>query len=162
MLKLVLCMMAAGGLVLAGCDDGKRSVRSQQAALQKAPASIEEVFKGKTAGGKPVRAYKIILQAPHGEHLLLVLGDPQVPVAMTTAAAVKIGDKDQTCPYLSTGSGMVFVAKTDGSSLDPLPEGMETAEAPPVMSNSKPTFPMAKFTRRVSGGVLQWPEVDKQ
>jgi hypothetical protein len=118
MLKNSLCWLLAGGLLLAGCGGkNQKSVRSEEAALRNAPASMEEVFKGKTAGGKPVRAYKITLQAPYGEHLLLVLGDPSVPVSMSTAAAVKIGGKDQESPYLYTGNGMVFVAKTDGASL---------------------------------------------
>lgn len=161
MLKHSLYLFVACGMLLAGCDSGKKKIRSELAATQSAPASLEEVFKGKTAGGKPVRAYKVILQAPAGEHLLLVLGDPQVPVSMETAAAVKIGDKKQTSPYLATGSGMVLVAKTDGNSLEPMPDGMETSDASPAADAGKPTFPMAKFTKKVSGCVLQWPELDK-
>lgn len=161
MLKNVLCMMMAGGLLLAGCDGGKQTVRSQVAAQQQAPASIEEMFKGKTAGGKPVRAYKVILQAPAGEHLLLVLGDHQVPVSMETAAAVKIGGKEQTSPYLSIGNGMVLVAKVDGTALEPMSDGMNAVAAAPVADAGKPTFPMDKFNQKVSGGILQWPELDK-
>jgi hypothetical protein len=163
MLKNSLCWLLAGGLLLAGCGGkNQKSVRSEEAALRNAPASMEEVFKGKTAGGKPVRAYKITLQAPYGEHLLLVLGDPSVPVSMSTAAAVKIGGKDQESPYLYTGNGMVFVAKTDGASLDISLGCMETQAGPPLAGDTgKPTFPMAKFTKKTSGGVLNWPEVDK-
>jgi hypothetical protein len=163
LLRHVFCWMMVGGLLFSGCDGRQKKVRARNAAVANAPASLEEVFKGKTSGGKPVRAYKVILQAPFGEHLLLVLGDPSVPVSMSTAAAVKIGGKDQASPYLCMGSGMVFVAKTDGQFLDAALGEMEPNAGPPLPSkeNTKPTFPMEKFTKKVSGGVLQWPEVDK-
>ena len=165
MLKHWLCVFSASMVLLSGCDGRKKLVRSEVDAAQKAPASIEEVFKGKTAGGKAVRAYKICLQAPQGEHLLLVLGDVNVPVSMSTAVAVNIGDKAQTSPYLSAGNGMVLVAKIDGTSLEPLSDAQEAPDAVPAPAVAptagKPVFPMAKFTQKVSGSVLQWPELDK-
>jgi hypothetical protein len=133
-------------------------------ATKTASATLEDVFTGKTPGGKPVRVYKIVLQAPNGEHLLMVVGDTSAPVSIKNASTVKIGDQELSEPsYLPTGNGLVFAAKTSGSANLMMPfSGGEFIDPNAPMPNPdvKPVFPMPLFKAKVSGQTLNLPALD--
>lgn len=156
--------LALGVGLVSGCDSN-RSARAADKAVKVASAALEDVFTGKTPAGKPVRVYKIALQAPNGEHLLMVVGDTAVPVSIKNASTVKIGDQELSEPsYLPTGNGLVFAAKTAGSKFLAMPfrDGGEFIEqnAPPPAPDVKPTFPMPLFKAKVKGETLDLPALD--
>jgi hypothetical protein len=165
---MVFAMLAlAGGVAfVSGCDSSKRNAQAAVAATKNAPATLEDVFTGKTPGGSPVRVYKIVLQAPNGEHLLMVVGDTSVPVSIKNASTIKIGSQELSEPsYLPTGNGLVFAAKTAGSQYLTMPfnNGTEFIDpkAPMPDPNVKQTFPMPLFKAKVSGQTLSLPALDK-
>ncbi len=167
MINRIFSALALAGVVClaSGCDGSKRNARAMVEATKTAPVTLSDVFTGKTPGGKPVRVYKIVLQAPNGEHLLMVVGETTVPVSMKNASTVKIGDQEFSDPsYLPTGNGLVFVAKTSGSQFLTMPfrEGGEfiDANAPQPNPDVKLTFPMPLFQAKVKGTTLDLPALD--
>jgi hypothetical protein len=162
----ILALSAGVGLAT-GCDSAKRNARAGDQAIKTAPATLEDVFSGKTPAGEPVRVYKITLQAPNGEHLLMVVGETTVPVSLKNASTVKVGDQEFSEPgYLPVGNGQVFVLKTSGSQCLTSPfstefnERISSATIKPD-SDAKPTFPMALLKAKVSGQTLNLPALDK-
>jgi hypothetical protein len=174
MKKLLLCSLTllVAMPLMPGCGSRKSKAKSAIAAIINATATLESVGFGKTPGRKPVRVYKVILQAPHGEHLLLVVGDENVPVTLPKAAVVKVGETELlSCPYLAMGNGQVFAVKTSGNTvltmLEPADLGgplismpiksKPDAEPPPA----KPEFPMEAFKAKLMRGTtIQVPKLD--
>jgi hypothetical protein len=155
--------LVIGLCLIVGCNSKKARAMSAAEAIKTAPATMEEVFNGKTPGGKPVRAYKIVLKAPQGEHLLLVVGDASVPVSMKNASTVKIGTQTfSDTMYLPIGNGQVFAVKTSGSQGLAMPFETEFLDklAPPPDPQVKLTFPMPLFKAKISGQTLKLPGLD--
>jgi hypothetical protein len=150
-----------------GCGGRQGKAKATIAAINNAPATLESVSAGKTPGGKPVRVYKVVLQAPHGEHLLLVVGDEKVPVTLSSASVVKIGETALlSCPYLSMGNGVVFAAKTSGSTVLAMLEQADLGGplVPEPTSSSAPVpkgFPLDAFkSKLMSGTTIQISKLD--
>lgn len=167
-ISAILLAIGLSASLATGCGNSREKARN--AAWAKIPVSLENAETYKTPKGKPVRVIKVIMGDGNikREHLLMAVGDVNVPVTMPDAATIDIGGKQSKHPFMSQSMNTVtalsvadpakfIVVNTLGGGggppmARPAPGGM----APPAAAG----FPMAALKAKISGETLNLPELD--
>lgn len=154
-MKNTMAFLAAGlALVFAGCGrsgDGKLSDSAK--ALMEAPVSSQAIEgSAKTAKGNPLRAYEVKLvnkpaiepgqKAPPDSVLVIIVGDPQVPVEFPNARHVIVGGKKVDI-NLNTTAGSVFLIPVTNPVLGTRQCECQIDEAVTMLKSGKFDLPLA-------------------
>lgn len=147
--------------MVSGCGGGSKQSRVEDKIAKGLPV-FEQVGQYKTRGGKPVRAFKIEIAREESSdkqcHLLLVVGEPSVPVSMPDASTIVVGGVRSNHRYLKDRRFEVLAASTDKGDYV-IPVGNSFRIDSSEIEGSE--FPMKKFEEKISQGVIDVKRLDK-
>jgi hypothetical protein len=145
-------------LALSGCNPNRTQANAHLKSLKNASARLTACGEYKTPGGKPVRVFKA--ENDLGENLLLVVGDKGVPVSMSNAATLVIGDKTTEQMYLADSRGYIASVGFSGAAIQVDQRMMDRMKRPEPASDGQPVALMQVVKANLNGEVIQLPELD--